>query len=221
MLCSYVCLYGIPDTVCPRNYDHISSSRDLRFGFPRSILRTLFRATWVGLVTPLVNYIMTSSNGYIFRVTGTLTLPVTGEFPAQRPVTRSFDVFFDLRLNERLSKQSWGWWFETPLRPLWRYSNVLPTTGAIVMATYGANNDDKRGVVAILVFQCMSHELPGTGDVTTMIQWVYDMGYIICGEQSTRKSIEYNNKNVHILPTLLCSVVTWLMSTLPLSVRCL
>ena len=39
--------------------------------------------------------------------------PVTGELPAQRPVTRSFDVFFDLRLNKRLSKQSWGWWFET------------------------------------------------------------------------------------------------------------
>ena len=32
--------------------------------------------------------------------------PVTDEFPAQRPVTRSFDVFFDLRLNKRLSKQS-------------------------------------------------------------------------------------------------------------------
>ena len=45
--------------------------------------------------------------------------PVTGEFPAQRPVTRGFDVFFDLRLNERLSKQSWSWWFETPLRPVW------------------------------------------------------------------------------------------------------
>ena len=27
--------------------------------------------------------------------------PVTGEFPAQRPVARSFDVFFDLRLNKR------------------------------------------------------------------------------------------------------------------------
>ena len=38
--------------------------------------------------------------------------PVTGEFPSQRPVTRSFDVFFDLRLNKRLSKQSWSWWFE-------------------------------------------------------------------------------------------------------------
>ena len=47
--------------------------------------------------------------------------PVPGEFPAQRPVTRSFDVFIDLRLNDRLSKQSWGWWFETLSRPLWRH----------------------------------------------------------------------------------------------------
>ena len=52
---------------------------------------------------------------------------VTGEFPTQRPVTRSFDVFFDLRLNKRLSKQSWGWWFETLSRPLWRHSNALET----------------------------------------------------------------------------------------------
>ena len=50
--------------------------------------------------------------------------PVTGEFLAQRPVTRSFDVFFDLRLNRRLSKQSWGWWFETPARSLWRHRNA-------------------------------------------------------------------------------------------------
>ena len=49
--------------------------------------------------------------------------PVPGEFPAQRPVTRSFDVFFYLRLNKRLSKQSRGWWFETLSRPLWRHRN--------------------------------------------------------------------------------------------------
>ena len=49
--------------------------------------------------------------------------PVTGEFSAQRQVMRSFDVFFDQRLNKRLSKQSWGWWLETPSRPLWRHSN--------------------------------------------------------------------------------------------------
>ena len=48
---------------------------------------------------------------------------VTGEFPSQRPVTRSFDVFFDLRLNNRLSKQSRRQWFETPSRSLWRHSN--------------------------------------------------------------------------------------------------
>ena len=49
--------------------------------------------------------------------------PVTGEFPPQRPVTRSFDVYFDLRPNERLSKQWWGWWFETLSRSLWRHRN--------------------------------------------------------------------------------------------------
>ena len=71
---------------------------------------------------------MTSSNGNIFRVTGSLCAgnsPVTGEFPAQRPVTRSFDVFFDLRLITRLSKQSRGWWFETPSRPLWCHCNGI------------------------------------------------------------------------------------------------
>ena len=50
--------------------------------------------------------------------------PVTGEFPAQKPATRRFDVFFDQHPNVRLSKQSRGWWFETPSRPLWRHSNV-------------------------------------------------------------------------------------------------
>ena len=51
--------------------------------------------------------------------------PVTGDFPAQRPVTRSFDTFFDLRLNKRFSKQSWGGWFETPSCPLWRNCNDI------------------------------------------------------------------------------------------------
>ena len=68
---------------------------------------------------------MTSSNGNIFRVTGALCGEFTGpgEFPTQRPVTRSFDVFFDLRLNKRWSKQPWGWWFETPSWSLWRQCN--------------------------------------------------------------------------------------------------
>ena len=49
--------------------------------------------------------------------------PVTNEFSLQRPVTRSFDVFFDLRLNKRLRKQSIRRWLETPWHWLWRHCN--------------------------------------------------------------------------------------------------
>ena len=42
---------------------------------------------------------------------------------AQRPVTRSFVVFFDLRLIKWLSKHSRCWWFEMPSHPLWSRCN--------------------------------------------------------------------------------------------------
>ena len=69
---------------------------------------------------------MTPSNGSISLL---LVLcegdpPITGGFPSQWPVTRSFDVFFDLRLNKRLSKQSRRWRFETPLRSSCRHYTV-------------------------------------------------------------------------------------------------
>ena len=48
---------------------------------------------------------------------------VPGEFIAQRPVTRSFDVTIDLHPNKRLSKQWWVWWFDAPSCPLWRHCN--------------------------------------------------------------------------------------------------
>ena len=76
--------------------------------------------------------IMTSSNGNIFRVTGHLCGKFTGHrwIPLTiRSVTRRFYVFFDLRLNKWLSKQSWGWWFETPSRPLWRHCNAFGRRG--------------------------------------------------------------------------------------------
>ena len=47
--------------------------------------------------------------------------PVTGEFPSQRAMTRSLGVFFDLRLNKLLSKQSRRQWFETPSYSLLRH----------------------------------------------------------------------------------------------------
>ena len=57
--------------------------------------------------------------------------PVPGEFPTQRPVTWSFDIVFDLRPNKRLSKQRWGWWFETPSNPLWRHCNARSTSSSL------------------------------------------------------------------------------------------
>ena len=84
-----------------------------------------FKSYGVNLWYNLRINMMTSSNGNIFRVTGILCGEFTGpdEFPTQRPVTPSFDVFFDLRLNKRLSKQPRGWWFETQSWSLWRHRN--------------------------------------------------------------------------------------------------
>ena len=69
---------------------------------------------------------MTLSHGNIFRVTGPLWVnpPVIGGFLSQRPVTRSFNIFFDLHPNKRLSKQSRRWWFEAQSRSLWRHCNI-------------------------------------------------------------------------------------------------
>ena len=89
-----------------------------------------------GLFVRVTLYMMTSSNGNIFRVTG----PFCGEFTGHRwiPHTKAsdanFDVFFDLRRNKPLSKQSWGWWFEKPSRSLWRHCNENSVAG--FMGTY-------------------------------------------------------------------------------------
>ena len=90
---------------------------------------------------------MTSSNGNISALLAICAgkSPVPGEFPAQRPVTRSFHVFFDLRLNKPLSKQSRGWLFETISRPLWRHCNArklyqilagVPKLKIIILSVY-------------------------------------------------------------------------------------
>ena len=75
--------------------------------------------------------------------------PVPGEFPTQRPETRSFDVFFDLRPIKRLSKHWWCWWFETPSCPLWRHGNVHTRTlcwkfSSAPYLLFNKNSDRKR-----------------------------------------------------------------------------
>ena len=79
-----------------------------------------------GLTYTKLHLMMTSSNENIFRVTG----PLCGEFTGPRwiPLTKASDAerwrFFPLCLNKRLCKQSWGRWFETQSRSLWRHRNV-------------------------------------------------------------------------------------------------
>ena len=78
--------------------------------------------------------------------------PVTGEFSTQRPVTRSFDVCFDLCLNKQLSKQSRRRWIETPSCSLWRHCN-----GVLFSAEYKA----WWALVYFRLFsvQCSTHHL--------------------------------------------------------------
>ena len=90
--------------------------------------------------------------------------PVPGEFPSQRPVMRSFDVFFDLRLNKRLSKQSWGWWFETLSRSLWRHCNVKNSMAADNLAI-----QEESRTSAAMVLTYLSWEYSGLS--TRRIKW--------------------------------------------------
>ena len=72
-------------------------------------------------------FMMTSSNGNIFRVTDPLYAEFTGHRWTHRSKASDAEpwCFYDLRPNKRLSKQSWGWWFEMPSWPLWRHNNVI------------------------------------------------------------------------------------------------
>ena len=104
--------------------------------------------------------------------------PVLGEFPAQRPVALSFDVFFDLRLNKRLSKHLWGWWFETLSPPFWRHCNEQATSHYICQtwpiwpmhACVSGPQWDKWSICA-----CAQ---PMRDDVTSsLIGWVHTQNY--------------------------------------------
>ena len=122
---------------------------------------------------------MTSSNGNFFAllVLRAGNSPVTGEFPAQRPVTLSFYVFFDLRLNIWLSKQSWGWWFETPSCSLWRHCNghyvVIPNVMCKLIQVPSENDEltktKNKKVVRIFVIYFWCDLLRAIGNVISLL----------------------------------------------------
>ena len=133
-----------------------------------------------------VRFMMTSSNGNSFRVTGHLC----GEFigPAQRPVTRSFDILFDPGLNKQLSKQLWGWWFETlscslrhhcnvnvngngnAIKPLtWSHTSWHHEDQRIVIIRFKSGKRPKNVAICYGTIYCV---LKGPDSVTHMCVWI-------------------------------------------------
>ena len=81
---------------------------------------------------------------------------------AQRPVTRSFDVFFDLGLNKRLSKQPWGWWFEMLSWSLWRQCNAMTLNASVNWVVIESNISCfmmpmRHKAIAWTVLTCMDY----------------------------------------------------------------
>ena len=101
-------------------------------------------------------------------------LPVTGEFPAQRPVTQSFDVFFDLRLYKRLSKQSWGWWSEMPSSSLWCHCNAFMWYRYWCIL-FGSDRIVENFQKELSVSKCNYLRLHGRSFSTIMQCWCYCM----------------------------------------------
>ena len=158
---------------------------------------------------------ITSSNGHILRITD----PFCGDFPAEWPVRRSFDASFDLRLNKRLSKQSWGWWLETSLRLLWRHCNgknahwakVSPIRSHIISEEIpwhlgGMRNLDLSGWSIIrIVFQNIQHRCDLSA---SRGRWVHDthlyritqLVYNLCKHFIAGS---YNTKAIYSTPNLI------------------
>ena len=128
---------------------------------------------------------MTSSNGHIFRVTGSLCGEFTGHriFSSQRPVTRCFDVFIDLCLNKRLSRQLWGWWCETPPCSLWRHCNVwglVETIMVVISISYHESNKDRY---ITYIYHAQKH--------ATSMGCVYQLKYTTTGWGNALKKIGF------------------------------
>ena len=98
--------------------------------------------------------------------------PVTGEFTTQRPVTLSFDFSLICVLNKRLSKQSRGWWFETPSHPLWRHCDAISLIGTWINTHFLSGMDLSPSLIKkVNVFPELPPAFPDSFPLT---HWVRD-----------------------------------------------
>ena len=95
--------------------------------------------------------------------------PVTGEFPAQRPVTWNLDVFFDLHLNKRLSKQLSRWWFQMPSCPLWHHCDECSCKSEVLLQEIKDSENFKQKYTE-LAFMAMA--LPSGKIISGVLPWM-------------------------------------------------
>ena len=119
--------------------------------------------------------------------------PVTGEFSSQRPVTRSFDVSFDLRMN----KLSCGWWFETPPQSLWRHcngENICRRSDDQFMATYVLEIDIWRVVITWYLPYIGFHRY---GVTITLQNYQYKFNPSMDKKSHAQSSVGWNYLSIH------------------------
>ena len=136
--------------------------------------------------------------------------PVTGKLPAQMPVTLSFDVFFDLRLNKRLSKQSWGWLFETPWRPQWRHCNDSSSDGLVYIDGLVQGRRNPSALAMTLRLSCT---IMGTNAIITVAADIKHL--TVLGHQQTQRRVHgifpaWTNNDFDKYLLLRCHFSTWL-----------
>ena len=131
---------------------------------------------------------MTSSNGYIFHVTGHFCEQFIGPrwIPRAKASGAELWCLFHMRLNKQLSKQSWGWSFEMLPHPLWRHSNKKIKCG--------------HTIIKILGIWCR----PGYKNAPSLIRWLPDRKlmcpFAMVGYHTHKLSFENT--------TFLCSYIT-------------
>ena len=121
--------------ICRRSNIYMIKSHKTPLGVGRtpSGIEWHFKSQWVGIFALNTTWWRHQMEAfYVLLALCAGNSSVTGEFPSQRPVTRRFDVFFDLCMNKRLSKQSWGWWFEARSRSLWRHCNGSQISPSVI-----------------------------------------------------------------------------------------
>ena len=105
------------------NYIPHGSTGVITYPCPYYLIGVSKRGPWIFLQIsqPWRRYRMETLSSLLALCAG--KSPAIGKFASQRPVTWSFGVFFDLRLNQWLSKQLRCRWLETSSRSLWGYFN--------------------------------------------------------------------------------------------------